>query len=125
MENSVKKSTRGTRQVNDSSVVSTEQKPPATATAQEPEPEAREDDFPSHIEDEDYDFPNLAPIDSTYQPIDVPLMQMNSVFSNFGPDELLQNAGAGLSRQASTIGRPLALYDEESSVSNKTDKEDS
>jgi len=123
MESSVKKTTRGTRQVSDASVVSTEQKPPTTA--QEPEPEAREDDFPSHIEDEDYDFPNLDPIDSISQPIDVPLMQMSSVFSNFAPDELLQNTGAGLSRQASTIERPLALYAEESSGSNKTDKEDS
>jgi hypothetical protein len=119
VESLTKERTRAARQVNDSSVISTEQKPAVTVQ----EPEVREDDLPSHIENEDYDFPNLVPIDSISQPIDVPLIQTNSIFSNFAPDELLQNTGAGLSRQASTMERPLALHAEESS--SKTDKEDS
>lgn len=80
-------------------------------------------DFPSNVEenDDDYDFPDLVQFDSTSQPLDaqLPLMSMNSVFSNIAPDELLQNSS--LSRQTSTA-KPSALYAEDNSTPNK-DKE--
>lgn len=69
----------------------------------------------SHFGEEGFGFSALARGDSLFRSIEaqLPLMQFNSVFSNIGPDELLQNNALALSRQESITGRPLTLQQEE------------
>lgn len=120
----MRKNSRESKKVAETSVEPMEVKEEEFIQELEPQLNSNVVDLPSNVEgDDDYDFPELVPFDSASQPLEaqLPLMSMNSVFSNLAPDELLQNTG--LSRQTSTA-KPSTLYAEDNSVSNR-DKEDS
>lgn len=55
-------------------------------------------------------FPGLSRGNSMFRSIDsqAPLLQLNSVYSNFGSDDLYQSNN-GISRQPSTFGKQLSF----------------